>query len=145
MLRFGQHGGVDGHKGHAQRLVIFGQGLQPCLKAGCGHICANFKRQQHKELLPVLGVRGDKMVGKGQQGHALAGGNGRVIHILGDIWGLCAAFKQGVNVRKTRLAQKIGRTERGYTTTAQDARYLNGLDGIAAIAKKVAFLRYWHG
>ena len=141
-LRFGQHSGVVGRKGHAQRLVICGQGLQPCLKAGWGHICANFERQQHKELLPVQGVRGDKMVGKGQQGYAFAGGNRRVIHILGCGRGLCTAFKQGANVCKTRLTQKIGRTERGYTAAAQDTRNLDCLDGIAAIAEKVALFRH---
>ena len=141
-LRIGQHRGVVGRKGHAQRLVIIGQGLQPCLKGGCGHIGAYFKRQQHKELLPVLGVRGNKMVGKGQQRHVLAGGNRRVIHILGCTRGFCATFKQSANICKARLAQKFGRAESGNAATAQDTRNLNSLDGIAAIAEKVAFIQH---
>ena len=141
-LRFGQHGGVVGRKGHTQRFVICGQGLQPCLKGGCGHICAYFERQQHKKLLPVQGVGGNKMLGKGQEGYAFARGNRRVIYILGCRRGLFASFKQGANVCKTRLAQKIGRTERGYATAAQNTRDLNGLDGIAAIAEKIALFRH---
>ena len=82
-LRLGKHRCVVWRKSHAQSFVACGQAGEPCLNARCRHPGSYFQRQQHKKLPPVQGMRRCKMPGKGQQGHPLARGNRRVIHILG--------------------------------------------------------------
>ena len=138
-LRFGQQHGMIRRKGHAQGFVIFRQGLQPCFNACRWHIRTNFQRQQHEELPPVTGMRTQKIAGKWQQGNLLAWGNRTVVHRLRGRKLAVGAFQQGAEVAKVGLAQKIRRAQGGYAAAAQNARYLDSLDGIAAIAEKVAF------
>ena len=140
-LRLGQQHCMIRRKGHTQGFVMLRQGLQPCFNGRCWHICADFQRQHHEELLPVLWVRAQKMAGKGQQRHAFAGSNWRVVHGLHCRRVLCPTFQLVAKIGKTGLAQKFGGAERGDAVAPQDARNLDCLDGIAAIAEKVAFFR----
>ena len=144
-MRFGQQHGMIRRKGHAQGFVIFRQGLQPCFNACRWHIRANFQRQQHEELPPVTGMRTQKIAGKWQQGNLLAWGNRTVVHRLRGRKLAVGAFQQGAEVAKVGLAQKIRRAQGGYAAAAQNARYLDSLDGIAAIPEKVAFFLHSAG